>query len=1107
MELMPRESSQGVLLKVLTLLTLAPAYCEVLGDEVTRCTTQAAIPNATNLQHRQSSLYRDFRHYNIPASTVKTTIEVLVVFAGFLVLSHVTKLSSPPPDDPDPSSKTSLPKKASPIRRDDRREAPSHEAHPRGGAPKKHQWRYIEAFLNSDHKGSILTDFTQLCYLLQAYTAAAPERMVKDLLEYLSGCSADDAAESADHIARAMSRISAPEVLEAFVSEARGRLGVGINTLAAREALIGCHTRYGNIQQAQELLELSRSDYGKGTCTSEQLLRHHCSLIRALLKTGEVVRAHQQLLEIQNDGIQVPPEALTELVKAAEASGLLPIILDKITQHDTPLSSESLPILVGAAADRKDEAALRQLGAQMKEQQIVLPPESYEALLLQCGRTTSMLGLEIFEEMLQLGLNPSAPTCHNTLESCAESGNHRLAEAVMEHMRMHHLVTLDCYKSMAQVYFIAGLLDKACELYHMMREDGLEPDSVIYTTLMRCAVKAERFDLSQQLQEESIEHGWDDRHISWMMRAAGREGKPQKALDLLRQLEAEAAPGFPHEVVYNSTLEALAHCGDMVAAEALFEEIPAKCGMSVTSINAMIKGHCALGSTRRAWEHFQRIEEFGLSPDAGTFNGLLTHFASVMDDSTTWRVLQMMQKQGVKANRYTCAILLKMVRKTKDSIDRERIMTWFDNCDVDACQDDVLFATVIDACIGSKDTARLTQVLKSFNGSKLKPTVRIYGCLIRASGALHRVSACRSLWKEMTETRCLLPNDHALFAMIDALIDSRQIQEALDLFEEWKSRISPTVSTYLSLIKAFAAAGDSEKVRDFFAELRQKRLPLNQIAYSSIIDAYARAGCMAEACSLLDEMVKVGLAPNLITYSNLIKGFCFKGELMEAWQYFREMLDRGIAADSVVLNLLLDGCVRHSQWDMADRLIADMPGYKVVPSTFTVSILVRMWGKRRNLEKAFQVVAEALKSGVTLDPLIGTCLVGSCLQNRSIESALEAYEAMKTWPDFDGPDRKCYGSLVSALIRSNRVNHALTILKQACQRHGQLRRGASKAAKMLLPLVTAEVVTPLIKALRSRGLLTEVTPSIIHDLREAGVSFEESWFEQEDWSMNFVQSL
>merc|ERR1719210_150242 len=129
-----------------------------------------------------------------------------------------------------------------------------------------------------------------------------------------------------------------------------------------------------------------------------------------------------------------------------------------------------------------------------------------------------------------------------------------------------------------------------------------------------------------------------------------------------------------------------------------------------------------------------------------------------------------------------------------------------------------------------------------------------------------------------------------------------------------------------------------------------------------------------------------GCAPDTITYSTIVKGYCVKGDLDKAFEVFRGTQKNKMAGDSIIYNTVLDGCTRHGRMDLADQLLQDMEEYTVVPTNFTLGILVKMYGRRKQLDKAFEVVEQLPKRfGFLPNAQVRTCLMCACLNNGSLE--------------------------------------------------------------------------------------------------------------------------
>merc|ERR1719261_1923725 len=127
-----------------------------------------------------------------------------------------------------------------------------------------------------------------------------------------------------------------------------------------------------------------------------------------------------------------------------------------------------------------------------------------------------------------------------------------------------------------------------------------------------------------------------------------------------------------------------------------------------------------------------------------------------------------------------------------------------------------------------------------------------------------------------------------------------------------------------------------------------------------------------------------------------------------------------MARDSIVYNTVLDGCTRHARYDLADELLADMERFNIVPSNFTLGILVKMWGRRKQLRKAFEVFEEIPKRyGVVPNALVRASLVTACLHNNSLEDALQVFDELRA--SSQGADSRTFGSLISACVRQGQL--------------------------------------------------------------------------------------
>merc|ERR550514_2238501 len=102
--------------------------------------------------------------------------------------------------------------------------------------------------------------------------------------------------------------------------------------------------------------------------------------------------------------------------------------------------------------------------------------------------------------------------------------------------------------------------------------------------------------------------------------------------------------------------------------------------------------------------------------------------------------------------------------------------------------------------------------------------------------------------------------------------------------------------------------------------------------------------------------------------------------------------------------------------DLVDLVMEDMTKYNIKPSNFTLGILMKMHGRRRQLDKAFEVIEELpRKHGLQVNAQVRTCLMCACLSNHDLDRAMKVFEDIKEAGG--GADTKTYSSLLSGLVR------------------------------------------------------------------------------------------
>merc|ERR1719506_779886 len=377
----------------------------------------------------------------------------------------------------------------------------------------------------------------------------------------------------------------------------------------------------------------------------------------------------------------------------------------------------------------------------------------------------------------------------------------------------------------------------------------------------------------------------------------------------------------------------------------------------------MIKAHLQKGSLEKAKSLMQTMRAEGFQPNQVTFNELMNAMASKSgygQRKQMWDVVDEMTRNGVTPNQVTISILLKNLNSYSGESDILRTLDLI-KCMVEP-MDEVLLSSVVEACVRVGKPELLKSQLKqlqesapvAINGS------HTYGSLIKAYGYARDLKSIWRCWGEM-RSRHIKPTSITMGCMVEAIVNNGDTEGAYDLIHQMQDddQCCEALNSviYCSVLKGFAREKKLQRVWAVHREMVQRKDELSIVTYNTILDACARCGRMDQMPHIQEEMEKLGVRPNLITYSAMLKGYCRMGDVQTGFTILRRMKRESSARpDEIMYNTLLDGCVRGNLVEEGLKLLDEMQHEGVKPSNYTLSILVKLLNRSRNLDGAFAIV-------------------------------------------------------------------------------------------------------------------------------------------------------
>jgi len=293
--------------------------------------------------------------------------------------------------------------------------------------------------------------------------------------------------------------------------------------------------------------------------------------------------------------------------------------------------------------------------------------------------------------------------------------------------------------------------------------------------------------------------------------------------------------------------------------------------------------------------------------------------------------------------------------------------------------------------------------------------------------------------------------------------------------------LTPNTVMYSTLAKGFATARQSARAMDLWHDMRSRGIGANTVVCNALIDAQARNGCIDEITQIVSAMEKDGCKPDVITFSTITKGYCVKGDLDKAYDVLISTQENGLVTDAIIYNTVLDGCLRHNRPDLADLLVADMEKHSITPSNFTLGILVKMYGRRHQLDKAFEITESvATRHGLETNVQVKMSLIAACINNRAIDRALKVFEELKAQ---NGTDYKAYGVMIAGCVRYRRLVEAVAFVEEA---YG-VQDGARYRGLPSGQVLESDRLEQLLHVLAQQDLMKSIGHPLLKKLRDAKV--------------------
>jgi len=765
-------------------------------------------------------------------------------------------------------------------------------------------------------------------------------------------------------------------------------------------------------------------------------------LLKTALRTGNLQEAIAQYRAVAStpSGRGTAPQHLSaQLVELGCRERNAGAVLTELEASDAQLTTDALNSLLAEAARSDGPDLSLRVTALAGRCTASLNGRSYQLLIKAAGQDKERIA-KLLDELSVSKVEWGSDVAAAVLAACGSDHDMMLADKLSGMISANQSGQIPVLGALIRFYAEAGTPDKACAVYDKnlqslnaarggQRRSLL--DSRTERSLAASALECGRSDLTQGL----FDAGPVDtaKHIA-MIRTCAAKGNLDGAFSVFAGVES--AHGELSHSLYNSVLDACVECRSLDRAETWMQRMKKEGVADVVSYNTLIKPQLKSERYDRARHLMSEMREAGCSPNHVTYNEFINSL--VRNDRPNhqvqvWEVISEMEAEGVKPNRVTCSILLKNLKANSNQKDVLRTMDLVNA--MEEPMDEVLLSSVVEACVRVGKPDLLLKKLEHLQASGKMVSVcgaHTFGSLIKAYGHAKDIAGVWRCWKEM-RSRHVKPTSITIGCMVEAVVSNGDVEGGYeliqDLFEDENCREQVNAVIYCSVLKGYARSRRMERVWTVWNEMLSRNIEPSVATFNAMIDACARNSRMDAVPELLTSMKSRGLVSNLITYSTTIKGFCQRGEIQAAFSVLDEMRRvTSLKPDEIVYNTLLDGCAQGGLVSEGERLLEDMQKEGIVPSSYTLTVLVKLMGQARRPDRAFSLVEEiSHKYRFQPNAHVYAGLAQACLTARDHTRAMQVFDQMAR-------DRmQVEGRVWQALVRMSMAAHDYKQAAYVCQ--------------------------------------------------------------------------
>lgn len=302
-----------------------------------------------------------------------------------------------------------------------------------------------------------------------------------------------------------------------------------------------------------------------------------------------------------------------------------------------------------------------------------------------------------------------------------------------------------------------------------------------------------------------------------------------------------------------------------------------------------------------------------------------------------------------------------------------------------------------------KEQTDWKRALEIFNWFKRKGCYELnvihYNVMLRILGQAQNWDLIGSLWREMQANR-ITPTNSTYGTLINAYCKGGLSKEALVwLSDLYKQGMEPDEVTMGVVLQTYKKAGNFQNVEQFFKRWSsdvfddcESQKCYSLYTYNTLIDTYGKAGQLEKASRTFAEMLREGIVPDIVTFNTMIHMYGNNGLLEEVPALMMIMDEYQCVADTRTYNILISIHLKINDLSIAAGYFSKLKLAGLEPDVVSYRTLLYAYSIRNMVGEAEALIVEMECQGLEIDEYTQSALTRMYINVGMIDKSWSWFE-------------------------------------------------------------------------------------------------------------------